>query len=936
MARFGSSRRARAFAYTLVTTAIVLLLAATEWAIERFVSDYSRGARTAIELAVALVAALVFRPLHARVEAAAEAALYRRRRQALASVERFRHELTAFDDLRELLRRAVEEIDRHFDASSCAVYLRRDMFRPEASTFPDEIEPVAIDDPLIARFRRSSLPARPSSLASQAPGSHAFAMAGAGEVNGFLAVQCKDPDFDPEEIHALTALAKDLAVAAGALDPKLRARKRTAPNNLPVDLPALIGRDADLAELGAALAQSQLVTVTGSGGVGKTSIALHAAYGALARHQDGAWFVSLAGITDAHLVAATVLAALDAPSGEASGDVARLVEHLKPRDLLLVVDNCEQVVAAVCDLVAAVRAACPGIAVLATSRETLHLPGELVMRLSSLAPEASVALFVERAAAAAPSFDRHANGATIRAICERLDGIPLAIELAAARARVLTVDEIAGRLDERFRLLTTGSATALPRQQTLAALIEWSYDLLCAQEQSLFRRLGAFRGSFSLAAACAVCASDGSCDEYHVLDVLASLADKSLLTVISGASTRYRFLESIREFAWTKALESDEVQAARDQHAEFFASLAARAYDEFDTKLPAGWLDRLEPDIDNFRAALEYSLVGTGSKLTGAQIAADCGPVFLRMELLGEGLRWCDRARAVADLPPIIAGRIEYVASMMLNNLAQEQAALECAQRAADLFGETNDGRAAIRAFSQVAQLYARNGRYDLAAAPAQQAIARARNLHEPRVLASVLRRCAFSLPEDQRDLAREYFSEAAALANAAADDDEASLALQWWAYREAEWGDLPRAVDLATQALALADRDAELYLQNQIAGWYLAQGDLDGVGRHAPRALELARAAGHEKLGALALAFCAPLHAGDSPQDAALLLGYAEQRLAQLQFAPQQDDEAALRVGADIIASRLPAGTFSDLLVRGAAMDEPSVTALERQHFGG
>jgi len=348
----------------------------------------------------------------------------------------------------------------------------------------------------------------------------------------------------------------------------------------------------------------------------------------------------------------------------------------------------------------------------------------------------------------------------VRRICKHLDGIPLAVELAAARVRALSVDEIEAHLHERFRLLTGGARTALPRQQTLAATIEWSYDLLTPEEQSLFCRLASFRGSFSLAAAAAVCAQGGECDEFHVLDVLTSLVDKSLVNVTVALETRYRILESVREFALKKAVEQNAAAIAAHHHAVFFASLAARAYHEFDTRLPEGWLDRLVPDIDNFRAALVWTLEGPGDRVTGAQLAADCGPVFLRMELLREGLRWCEAARHVSAAAPGTAGRTEYVASMMYNNLGESRNALACAETAVTLYRQSADERGTIRALSQVAQLYARLKRYDDAEIPAGEAIRRARSLGEPRVLTGVLRRCAYALASNQIETARRYYAE--------------------------------------------------------------------------------------------------------------------------------------------------------------------------------
>ena len=350
-------------------------------------------------------------------------------------------------------------------------------------------------------------------------------------------------------------------------------------------------------------------------------------------------------------------------------------------------------VAEVASLVARIRSACARVSILTTSRELLHAEGEQVYRLGPLPAKAAAELFATRAAAVSPQFDSSEQGAIIHDICDRLDGVPLAIELAAARARALSLDEILQRLDERFRLLTSGSHTAVERQQTLAATIAWSYELLPPKEQSLFGRLATFRGSFSLAAASAVCGEGDACDEFQVLDLLTSLADKSLLTVTLALTTRYRFLETIRAFASGKAIEHQATAIASQQHASYFAALAAQAYFEFDSRLQPGWLERLAPEIDNLRAALAWTLEGPGDRSAGAQLAADCGPIFLRMNLLSEGLDWCDSARNVLSLAPATAARIEYVSSMMQNNLGQSAAALASAQRAVAFYRASSETR---------------------------------------------------------------------------------------------------------------------------------------------------------------------------------------------------------------------------------------------------
>lgn len=918
MSKAGAGRKARAYAYTAVTTAIVLIFALVEWAAERFVSEHSRAASIAIEIAVVLVAALVFRPIHARVEAAVEDAFTRREREALRALAAFRRELSSFNDLGQLLRRVIDAVDHQLEAKACAVYLRREEFRAEASSFDVAAGTIEFNDPLVIRLRSSTAPAQPSQLNSSARGTRAFPMTVAGELVGFLSVQARHGEYDDEELAMLSGLAQDLAVAVVALDPALRPQSASVPNNLPADLPTLVGREHERAEIGAAIEHSRLVTIAGTGGVGKTCIALHCAFHELRKHEHGAWFVNLAPIADGALVAPTIASNLGA---------ADVIDYLRDRDLLLVLDNCEQVVGSVAAIAGQILANCPNVKILATSRELLHVSGEQVYRLRPLRTTAAIELFTQRAKAVAPAFEALAHEQAVQTICEQMDGIPLAIELAAARTRALAPEEIVEHLGERFRLLSAGTRTAEPRHQTLEATIAWSYELLPVEEQSLFRRLSAFRGTFSLQAAAAVCTSGGNCDEYHVLDVLTSLADKSLIVVRLGTATRYRLLETLREFAVQKAVEQQVETTARTQHAAFFAAVAAQAYHEFDSRLPAGWLDRLSPDIDNFRAALEWALEASGDRKTGAQLSADCGPIFLRMRLLGEGLRWCDAARSVQDLSHGTAGRIDYVASMLYNNLGEVEPALRCADTAVRHYELSPDRRGLVRALSQVAQQYARAGRFEDALAPADAAIRAARELNEPRTLIAVLRRCAFSLRLEDIERARTLFAEALDVAFASGDREEVCLTLEWWADREAASGALERAIDLATRALEYANVDSRMFLQGNIALWLIALRRLEEAEPHARAALEVAIDTAHPLGLALSLALFAGVHATNDPRQAAILFGYSRKRLAALRWKPENDDELAFDTITAALESRLDTQELANLLQRGEALDQDEAT---------
>lgn len=410
----------------------------------------------------------------------------------------------------------------------------------------------------------------------------------------------------------------------------------SAPNNLPTPVTSFVGRENELAEIKGMLDPSgrqnpqgldrspRLLTLIGPGGTGKTRLALQAAGAVLERFPDGVWLVELAPISDPQLVVPAVASILDLQVTADRSLESFLIEHLRRRHLLLILDNCEHLIDECARLADVLQRACPGLRILASSREALGVAGERVFRVRSLALPlegqqtlasqicdfAAVQLFRDRALAVQPDFTVSAETcAAIVQICQRLDGIPLAIELAAARARVLSLQQIAERLDDRFRLLTGGSRTALPRQRTLHALIDWSYDLLPQPECVLLRRLSVFSGGWTLEAAEAVC-SDDDIKAYEVLDLLDQLVNKSLVVAEDcEPGMRYRLLETIRQYAQEKLLASGEATALRQRHLAFVVTLNKQAYDAgLALKNVQAWVEKLRPEVDNLRAAQAWAL----------------------------------------------------------------------------------------------------------------------------------------------------------------------------------------------------------------------------------------------------------------------------------------------------------------------------------------
>jgi len=393
------------------------------------------------------------------------------------------------------------------------------------------------------------------------------------------------------------------------------------PNNLPVQVTSFIGRERELAAIDRRLATARLLTLTGPGGAGKTRLALHAAADVLETFSNGAWLAELAPISDPAQVPAGVAAALRVreQSGERSLDT--LIEALRSRRLLLILDNCEHVIDACARLAEAILRASSTVTIIATSREALNIPGETLVPVPSLElPEPgatltpdqlagyeAIRLFIERASAVIPGFAiTEENADDVLRICRRLDGIPLALELAAARLRSLTVAEVAQRLDDRFRLLVGGGRTAMPRQQTLRALIDWSYELLTEPERTVLRRLSVFVGPWVLDAAEAVCA-DGDIRRDEVLDHVAHLVDKSLLEAReAGRTTRYRMLDSVREYAREKLLDAGEALAIRRRHFDHFLAVAERVTWDPQARSSSAGDPRIDRDYDDVIAALRW------------------------------------------------------------------------------------------------------------------------------------------------------------------------------------------------------------------------------------------------------------------------------------------------------------------------------------------
>ena len=730
--------------------------------------------------------------------------------------------------------------------------------------------------------------------------------------------------FEAQLPQLVPAVRAALAVPPAGAAP---APAAVAPGNLPHLASSFVGRAAELDAVVALLDGARLLTIVGTGGVGKTRVALRAAEGSN-DVRDGRWFVDLAPLESASLIAGTVLSALGVTAAGETPAFEMLLDHLAERRLLLVLDNCERHAAEVARIAAAVVARCREVTLLATSREPLGAAGERIYRLEPLDAATAVQLFAQRASQANPRFELTAAVArTVEAICARLDGIALAIELAAARVRMISVDELSRRLDERLRVLTGVTRTALPHQQTMRALIDWSHDALSADEQALFRRTAAFSGGFSLEAAGAVGAGD-DLDEWAVLDLLASLVDKSLVVAdVDELAQRYRLLQTIGEYAVERLTASGERDASARAHARFFAGAAADAYREWSEIAQPGWLARLRPDLENFRSALSWTLARRNDVVLGAQLAADVMPLFLRLSLLSEAAGWAEAALAVPQLAPAVEARLHAGLAMVYNNLGSSARAGAAAERAVAAYARTDDARGHTRALSRLAVHAARQGDAGEAAAHAAAALERARALGDRRLLAATLLHSGSVVPVADIESARAQFGEASALFRALGDDEGTVRALEWLAVAEARAGAFERAIDALLEALPLAAGDARMYVANNLAASLTAQDDPRALAA-AREAFALARAAQHALLTASAITYLAAATAATDPVRAANLFGFARARLAALGWQPDNTDELlAQRVRAEL-GERLGDARRDELDGRGAALGDDEAFA--------
>jgi len=589
------------------------------------------------------------------------------------------------------------------------------------------------------------------------------------------------------------------------------------PNNLPYQVSTFIGRDAEMARIRELLRETRLLTLTGAGGVGKTRLALQAAAEMLYEYQDGVWLAELASLSDGDLVAQSVATALDVREEPGRSLLETLVSRLREGQALILLDNCEHLVEACAQLAEHLTTHCPAIRVLATSREALRAEGETVLRVPSLpvphgvpgirpqpeqlAQYPAVRLFVDRASRANSGFSvTNENAPAVAEICSRLEGVPLAIELAAARANTLSPEQIEERLDQRFRLLTGGRRTALPRQQTLEATVRWSYELLSETEQRLFARLSVFAGGFTLEAAEAVCSGDGI-DAADTADLIGELAAKSLLIPGKG---RYWMLETLRAYGRQRLEEGGGAEAVYDAHAGYFADLAEATRGGPRNAAGTQRLSDLDREHGNLRAALHWYLAEDVE--AGARLAIGLRRFWELGGHWSEGRAWLTRLLAKRD-PIELSCRSDalYVAGLLAFHQCDYDDADLLLREALGAAEEAGNRSAEANALITLGNIAACRSEYDRAGDLYERALAIRRALGDRRSSAVTLHNIAL-LAHEQGGYAaaRATYEEVLGIFRSLGDREGMALTLNSLGNVAGEQGDYSESRAHHEEALAL------------------------------------------------------------------------------------------------------------------------------------
>lgn len=731
-------------------------------------------------------------------------------------------------------------------------------------------------------------------------------------------------------------------------DSQQGAWSRNKRSNLPEPLTSFIGRERELVEIKRLLPGKRLVTLVGIGGIGKTRLALQVAAEVMDAYRDGVWLVELGSISDSSLVATSVAQVLGVQERAGTPLTDTLCAHLKARQLLLILDNCEHLLDACATLADAVLRSAAEPTIMATSRESLHVAGEQTYTLQSLSlPERSTdaeavgrseaaQLFVERVQRQLPDFALTAARApAVAELCIHLDGIPLALELAAARIRSLSIEQVNARLNDRFKLLTGGTRTALPRQQTLRATFDWSFDLLGDPERVVLRRLAIFAGGFTLEAASAV-AADAALDEYAVIDLLSQLVARSLVVAdTNDAGARFRLLETTRTYALEKLAEAKEINAIQRRHAQYFRERFERAYDDWLRMPDVDWRAVYLPERDNVRATLDWALGADGDPAIAVALAGASGPVWTSLSLFCEGRQRLEAAvaRVGAQTPESDQAQLWLWRGMLWRDAAPNQA--EAAfERALDLYCRLGGGLGLGHLLAELGVQLAVIGRHEQAASVLAEAFAMLECAGVPKALARYFEGSGFlKLLTNDVTSARTHFEKALLLYRSAGAEFAVLVTLLNLADVTWALGDLDAALAACIDAVASLRKSplARKYhlgtALTNLAGVHTERGELVEALAVAEEGLPLREEAGQAWIALDHLALRAAL--AGKLANAVRLAGFADSTYKAKATSRQPTEARARERLQTLLHEKLAPDELEHLLAEGAKMHEDEACRL-------
>jgi predicted ATPase/DNA-binding XRE family transcriptional regulator len=719
-----------------------------------------------------------------------------------------------------------------------------------------------------------------------------------------------------------------------------------APSTLPLALTSFVGRAKELDEIVTLARAHRLVTLTGAGGIGKTQTALQVSKASSDSGDGALCFVGLEPITDPSLVTAAIASALGVQEVPAHPLVESLAAYLKNKPLLLILDNCEHVLVEAARVAETLLHTCPHLRILATSRAPLRAAGEYAYRVPSLTAGDAIALFADRARAVNNHFAIAAEDAEVVAnICRRLDGIPLAIELAAARLNLLSLRALDERLDDRFRILTGGGRTALPRQQTLRATIDWSYNLLSPREQRTFERLAVFVGGCTLSTAAVVCGDDHA-DEEDMLDLLSSLVDKSLVTVdLEGNEPRYRLLDSFQQYAREKLAQHDEQNLAPRRHARAYLAMAEQLDRSYGRASEEALRAEMSNELGNCRAALQWALTERNDIVLGQGLVGRLNIIWLTQAPL-EGRRWLvEAARFVnAETPMGVVAALGMAEACIALGLSEYDVLLTSSRRSIAYYRALNDELSIARALHSVGYALICLGRAQEAKVPLEEALAIGGGLGNRRLVGLALVRLAtVSSVEGDLVTARSLIAEA----RQNLEEVDAKVVLAASIGQDLSWIEfLAGNVELALRyALSLEARIRDVKREGVVADtldfvaiYLTALGRYDEAEGKAREMLDLAREHYRDELVAYALQHLAAIavlrpqpslaRAKESGRKAARMLGFVDARLAEMRVPRLYFEQPEYGRVRAVLADALGGDAVSALAAAGAALSEEEAIA--------